>query len=77
MTTTQRERIARVHEILAAHGRLRAVAIADLAGWGSTPTWELEQLVALGMVVKLRAAPGGPVDATWSTVRQAKAAGWK
>lgn len=77
MTTKQtpNERLARTHEILSAHGRLRAQTVGEIAGWAHQPGWELDTLVDRGMAVRLRATDG-ICQATYATVRRARAEGW-
>lgn len=68
-------RLARTHEILSERGRLRAQDVGDLAGWRHIPVWECDELVTRGLVVKL-GATDGVCQATYATVRTAKANGW-
>lgn len=74
---TQRERLARAHEILSASdaGRLRAQAVGEAAGWRHCPVWECDELVARGLAVKLPATDG-VCQATYATTRRARAEGW-
>lgn len=74
-TKAQNERLARAHEILSAHGRLRAQSVADLAGWRHQPVWELDELCNRKLAVKLPATDG-ICQATYATVRQAREQGW-
>lgn len=75
MTKAQSQSLAQVHEILANGGRMTIAHIRDAAGWRHMPLWETEQLIDMGMIVRLSAQ--GCVDATYATVRQAKENGWK
>lgn len=74
---TQRERLARAHEILSASdvGRLRAQTLGEIAGWRHVPVWELDSLVERGLAVKLPATEG-VCQATYATTRRARAEGW-
>jgi hypothetical protein len=75
MSKAMNERLARAHEILSVNGRLRAQTVGDLAGWRHIPTCECDELVKLGLAVKL-GATDGVCQSTYATVRLAKAERW-